>query len=559
MAALGTDYAALARSQSTDSNVSEGRLSQEPVNRTQVEKVAAPEIARNVRMMFETGQIQDLHEVKKTVASLDEPTGSGVFENEPVQLEGVVRSGEYVNDVEALQKGQTKNLLNQWKDKGKEEFKAEKKPINLAEDEGRMLENEPVRRSDVVREEDTDDAKDLPSKGQAKILTQQWISRKDDFLKEQKPIKLFENETEPSVVENQPEVRMDVLREDDNLEEIWLRKGFTKDLAGYWSGPKEEVRAARDAIDLGQEKDGVIAENQPTKLEGVIRADDPAEEVLPIEKGRAKTMVSRWLTMPEEAAKQPFQLDVNPHEAGVYENEPIQLEGVVKCTAQVDDVLGQKGMIKNISGRFLQQEEEPRNRKEMIVIDKAEGPSILENDPEPVRADVVRSEYGVSDEVQVEKGTTKNLVHKWKTQDLDQTSPRQNMDRTDPSWILQGAEKAAESGVFENQPQARADVFREAAYEPEVISVAETRNMRALWSKMGQDDGQKPAKGPEVGVHLITSSIVLHFVYCALDIVRCNKTEIGCRKRLNIWTLSSWSVVVNTTRRSKKLLNGLFM
>lgn len=515
MAALGINYPVLNRSQSSDSNASEGRLSQEPVNRTQVEKVAAPEIARNVRMMFESGQIQDLHEVKKSVASLEEPTDSGVFENEPVQLEGVVRAGDYVNDVEDVQKGGTKNLLNQWKDKGKEEFKADRKPINLAEDEGRVLESEPIRRSDVVREEDGDQAQELPSKGQAKILTQQWISRKDDFAKEQKPVKLFENETEPSVVENQPEVRMDVLREDDNLEEIWLRKGFTKDLAGFWAGPKEEVRAPRDAIDLGQEADGVIAENEPTRLEGVVRGDDLNEEVLPIEKGRARSMVSKWSTLPEESVKQPFQLNVNPNEAGVYENNPIQLEGVVKCTAQVDDVLGQKGMIKNIAGRFIHTEEAPRDRKEMIVIDKAEGPSILENDPEPVRADVVRGEYGASDEVQVEKGTTKSLVHKWKNEDLSLTSHKQNIDRSDPSWILE-AEKAAESGVFENQPQVRSDVFREVDYEPEMISVKETRGMRELWSKMGQNDGQKPDKAPEVGgVHLIASYTMLHVAYCA--------------------------------------------
>lgn len=505
MAAVGMDFS-LTRSLSTDSTDSSGMRSiPEPVNRTPVEKVAAPEIAKSVRRMFETGEIPDRHEIIKTVATLEEEsTESGVFENQPVQIEGVVRSGDYVNDVdEVLQKGATRNLLDQWKDKGREEFRADKGPINLAEDEGRVLESEPVRRDDVYREEDTDYTKDLPAKGQAKMLTEHWVTRKDEFQKDQRPIKLCENDSgEPSVVENQPEVRTDVLREEDSVEEIWLRKGFTRNLAGFWAAPKEDPRTGRDCpIDLGSETDGgVIAENEPAKLdESVVRSDYSAEEVLPIQKGSARSMVSKWQTRPEEPDRQPFQLDVNPDEVGVYENDPIQLEGVVRCGSQTDDVLGQKGMIKNIAGKFLQTDEGPKSRREMIVIDLADGPAVLENDPEPVRADVVRSEYNPDDEVQVERGTTRNLVQRWKNQDLEQMTSSKSMRPAgeDPAWILE-AEKAAESGVFENQPDVRTDVFREVDYEPEMISTKNTRNTRELWTRMGQEDGRKGGRAPEV-------------------------------------------------------------
>ena len=58
--------------------------------------MAAPEIAKTVRQMFETGQVMGRREVKKTRPEL--ATESGVFENEPTTVEeGVVRSADFAN------------------------------------------------------------------------------------------------------------------------------------------------------------------------------------------------------------------------------------------------------------------------------------------------------------------------------------------------------------------------------------------------------------------------------------------------------------------------------
>jgi len=45
--------------------------------------------------------------------------GSGVFENEPVRQDGVIRSGEQrAEDEAAVQRGMTKSLLSQWQNMG---------------------------------------------------------------------------------------------------------------------------------------------------------------------------------------------------------------------------------------------------------------------------------------------------------------------------------------------------------------------------------------------------------------------------------------------------------
>ena len=65
--------------------------------------MTAPEIAKTVRQMFETGQVVGRHEVKKSKGA-DLASESGVFENEPTTVvEGVVRSGDVpVSDVDQV-------------------------------------------------------------------------------------------------------------------------------------------------------------------------------------------------------------------------------------------------------------------------------------------------------------------------------------------------------------------------------------------------------------------------------------------------------------------------
>ena len=485
-----------------------------PVNCQPVEKIAIPEIAKTVRNMFESGQIPDRHEIKKITPELEIPSEFGVFENKPNETrEGVVQSSISVSQEPEVQKGTTKSLLNQWKQKGEEKFCADKKPINIAEAEGKVLESEPVIREDVAREDQVENI--TIARGQTQILKEQWATKKD-FQKESKPVRLVENENEePMIAENTPIKRTDVSREEDSTEEIWLKKGYAKDLAGFWSQPKNENGAGREKspIELPRGTEPSIVENVPQKLDGVVRADDPAESPVSIEKGRAKMMANMWQTKKDETTKQPFKLemDINQDEVGVYENKPVEREGVVKSGATQDEVMGTRGVIKSMTGKFLQKDDEPRKPKEAIVIDFDQGPSVHENEPTPAAPDVIKSESSPVVELPVKQGITKNLVQQWKNQEIEKTKQPESKLFVDPNLVLEAA-KAQESGIFENQPAVRDDVIREVDNEPEMIPVKKTRNTREMWNKMGQEDDSHKNKLPEVRF-VSRSSFDLFFSY----------------------------------------------
>jgi len=89
------------------------------------------------------------------------------------------------------------------------------------------------------------------------------------------------------VLENEPvERRADVVSAVDANsgvdEMIAMRKGYARDLAGFWSAPAADTASAdntgpRRPIELprGDEGESAVRENEPQRLEGVVRADDP--------------------------------------------------------------------------------------------------------------------------------------------------------------------------------------------------------------------------------------------------------------------------------------------
>jgi len=95
-------------------------------------------------------------------------------------------------------------------------------------------------------------------------------------------------------------------------------------------------------------------------------------------------------------------------------------------TVQVDEVMGKRGQARHIAARFKRvdaDDEEGRKKpRDMIVIDLAAGPSVLENEPAPCRPDVVRSDSAaeLAELAAVERGTTRNLVASWKNKGHEQ-------------------------------------------------------------------------------------------------------------------------------------------
>lgn len=140
---------------------------------------------------------------------------------------------------------------------------------------------------------------ELPSRGQAQLLRQQWSSMGDSSSvsrpKDAKAAVLAEVAAaadRPSVLENEPtERRPDVVRGDDGADEVVaMRKGHARDLAGFWSTPRDGGGGAdtadgaprRAPIELPRpgEDDSAVRESEPRRLEGVVREDDAtADEV----------------------------------------------------------------------------------------------------------------------------------------------------------------------------------------------------------------------------------------------------------------------------------------
>jgi len=86
--------------------------------------------------------------------------------------------------------------------------------------------------------------------------------------------------------------------------------------------------------------------------------------------------------------------------------------------------MGKRGQARNIAERFKRVDVDDRRRgtpRDMIVMDRAEGPSVLENDPAPGHPDVVRPDPG-TDLADIERGTTRNLVASWKNKGSEQPS-----------------------------------------------------------------------------------------------------------------------------------------
>lgn len=150
----------------------------------------------------------------------------------------------------------------------------------------------------------------------------------------------------PSVIENVPDRRPDVVREEDTVEEVWLRKGYTRDLAGFWSSPQQSSSTTpRAPIELPKDNAApTVYENEPSALdETVVRSSEYVEEAIVVEKGRAKSMVGKWQNMasdtPVKPRAEPIRIEkgADHNASGVYESVPVALEGVVRSTDQVRD------------------------------------------------------------------------------------------------------------------------------------------------------------------------------------------------------------------------------
>ena len=437
-----------------------------PVNHEIVEKFAPPPIAHNVRAMFESGQIPDLHEVKKEPLDINEATESGVYENEPEFLEGVVRSTDVNMSGEKVEKGMTKNIVNDWKHKGQSKTK-KSAPINIMEGDGCVRESSPIVRDDVVRSGLPDNYEaELPKRGSAKGVLTKWGTRKE--APQKKEIRLVEGDnTEPTVAENEPEIRDDLIHAEENVE---FEVGKTGKLAGYWATRTDDVPFDRQVDDAGID----------------VRLANTRSQFLDKAQG-------------EGVSKQPFVMELADGGPSVVENEPSMLDdNVVRSSTYVEEVVpGERGRIRNMANRIANTPDAPRQRRQ-IVIDRSDGPCVVENEPSQLDDNVIRADVQ-SDIVSVDSGHTRSLMNRWRNFEVEAATPKTSTSAGGkPSWVRE-MEAATESGVFENCPEERADVMREADNDSEVGMELHTKDVKKIWTNKEHHSGDGPrSKTPEV-------------------------------------------------------------
>lgn len=287
----------------------------EPVNRRVVQKVAPPAIAQNVRKMFESGDIPDLHQVQKTKIDLKSKDG-GVYENEPCVRSDVIRGDDTsIQELKSLEKGAAKILKSKWvsiaKDENSEKERKKKEPIKLYDDSNNaptVVENQPIARDDVTKSDYIPD--DLAfEKGKIKSLGNYFKEaaveqKKTKSIAENGPIKL-EKSNEPTVHENQPTQRDDVYREDYSQDDRdVLERGKAKTLAKTFLESSNDTKGERKLPIVIEKAEGPsILENQPEVREDVYREDcSDLEELQKIskEKGKIKNMASNFTTKKEQ-------------------------------------------------------------------------------------------------------------------------------------------------------------------------------------------------------------------------------------------------------------------
>eukprot|EP00918_Siedleckia_nematoides_P012301 GHVU01026960.1.p1 GENE.GHVU01026960.1~~GHVU01026960.1.p1 ORF type:complete len:441 (+),score=82.06 GHVU01026960.1:358-1680(+) len=408
-----------------------------------------------MKSLFESGNASKNRESKKIDprSDLNAAPGSGVYENEPEQRPDVIRESDLIPEFEIslMDKGIAKNMVNKFKTGNVGDQKASKKkgPVKLYDEntaEPVMSENQPKQRQDVVREED--DAEDVqPRVGYTKNLADKFLNKKDSAPKK-RVIRLVENEDEgPIVYENNPEERQDVVKSGTkNWGTDDLESGRTQNMAGYWANYKEESKVEKQKVVIDREGGPVILENEPEQgLEGVVRGDDPDNNVVHVQAGHARGLATRFLNMEQD---------------------------------------------KDI----------PRERKPIKLVEDGAEPIILENEPEVLEG-VVRSDAFVQPSELIDTVKSKNLHSMWQQAEGEQHLPqtaRAKGGAPKPQWLLEIEAAQQQSMQAMNDEDEEEEDDEEYIPEQTVVPQNKAKNLRAMWNNRDQDDEEPKATPAEV-------------------------------------------------------------
>ncbi|XP_071104417.1 uncharacterized protein [Haliotis cracherodii] len=367
--------------------------------------------------------------------------------------------------------------------------------ITWDEQEEGVYENQPDQLDNVARESDRDIGAELPEVGMAKNLLSRFTqiaSEPKNYKREVTPprqgagkfeyesqpashIQVYEGKAEAGIFESQPQINPDVIRSVDSTSEPLPERGTAKNIASRF---KQLESGAGSYTGSSPSKREITPDRATGKVEFV------SEPTSTIERYEGKA------------------------EAGIFENQPQDYEGVVKSGQEVEEILPERGSAKNIAQRFKQMESSPsyapRGKREITpdrntrgeyvsepraYVEMYEGKAeagVYENRPAE-RSDVIRSDEMV-DEPLPERGFTRNVASKFREMEHNMKSPPPTPNRVKE---ITPPREGISSGVYESQPQTSPDVISENHQIEEIVpEKGYARNLVSRFKEIEQENSK---------------------------------------------------------------------
>ena len=492
---------------------------------------------------------------KERLEQYEGKSDTGIFESQPSKIEGIVRYGEQLEEEPTLEKGHAKSIVSKYKEieeesgkvrtrerkeltpdrSGKVEYVSEPRGQSIEQYEVRtesgVFESTPKVEEDVIRADEKPD-EIMPEEGMAKNLLSKFKQLESEVA----------NRPPPSPLRSTPE----------------------RTKREFVSGP---TRGYLEKYE-GRSESGTF-ENEPAQQREVVKSDEVPEEIMP-EAGMAKKQMERFKELEKESSSPvhstrkeftpPRESSPGKTVAGILENTPTERqEGVVKSTDVYDTELPEQGMAKNIANRFKQLESESssgsptRSKKEftpppeagvyenipaerLVVEQRKAEAGVLESTP--TRNPDIAREHDASPEVELpERGYAKNLVSKFRQLEsesakgssspspkkykeftpprdtrglLSPKSPAGVTDGVQPSELPGQYQQQVKAGVYENEPEVRPDLCREADTNwNEGLPAANTAlSMRQRFQEM-ENKALKELETPEPIHRKVCTSVLL--------------------------------------------------
>ncbi|XP_064602387.1 uncharacterized protein LOC135468200 isoform X2 [Liolophura sinensis] len=428
-----------------------------------------------------------------------------VYETEVTRNPDVVRADDVVDEGIYMPKpGASKEIWEKFQT-GKIKDNAPRQRTSVIDEiqsvEGGVFENEPQINPDVVRSGEGDAFADLPSTGSTRDVLSKFKqmesgagyvptpkgvreitpppSGKVEYVSEPtRRVEKYVGKAESGVFESQPDIRPDVVRSGQQLEEDnqLPQQGFTKSAAALFRQKEAEAGRVKTASTGGLRQitpprdASVVYESQPERLPDVVRAEDRMDDDGLPHQGAARNMLAKFKQMESsghQSSGAPRQMKAftpprdggvfenNPEkfvpdydrkaEGGVFENQPQHRDDVVRAADHFEEELPERGMARNMVARFRQlsestksqspvspksphdrsfkeftpPREEPRSPKGVLPTDMPEqyqqsSGGVSENIPQH-RADVVREADTDYEAGMPAPSTTKHLLARFQT------------------------------------------------------------------------------------------------------------------------------------------------